>query len=760
MSGFKYNRDWIDIDKRMYRLSIRSFRILKRLLRINNNIHSDINIDDGSIFVFNHFSRIETFIPQYLIHEENGSYCYSVGSGEFFKNDNILSSYLSKLGVVPHNHPRLFPILAKQILHGHKVVIFPEGGMVKDHRVVDDEGHYNMLCQTTMKVRKQHTGAAVLSHGLEVFKFIVRNAHRDMDMDRLLMWQKELDFNSLDELLDAVSKPTNIVASNITFYPLRVTDNVLLKAVEYISNGLTLRQTEELLVEGNLITKDTDMDVVMSKVISTSGIWHSWKSSLTETFTDSIKSLDDVFSIGDVDKSWKVDMLHKHLIKCSNLTRDYYTKSIHSYVTINLSHLISCLLMYRFKQNIVSISKDQLHKELYLVLKTLQQKSGIRLHSGLLTPHLYGDILSGNNVDVLKYIESLEKQGVLVIGSNTIYLSGKFNFNVDPLTVRVENLLVVYYNEIQPVSLVGNVVKSVISDMHKVTNKDIALHLLDDQKLSLTYDKKLYSNDKYNSKFSEINTSDDNPFILFPKKSNGVVILLIHGLLSSPAEVRGFGDYLCGIGYIVVGARIVGHGTSPYELMQYNHNDWIKSVYSYFDMASMLSKNIVIVGFSTGGAIALRKEFINDSRVKSIVVISAPIFYDDTRIKFVPIINGINKVVSTLLSCNGVKTFFKNIPENEHINYWIIPTFSIYEVGRLVKSIKSTLSNVTVPMLIIYSKDDSLVSVRGADYIYNNVVSSDKEMHIIGSDCHGILYNNSDLIWERISIFIEKRLDL
>jgi len=756
----KYNHDWVDIDKRMYRLSIRAFRILKRLLRININIHSDININDGSIFVFNHFSRIETFIPQYLIHEENGSYCYSVGSGEFFKNDGILSSYLTKLGVVPHDHPRLFSILAKQILHGHKVVIFPEGGMVKDHRVVDDEGHYNMLCQTTMKVRKQHTGAAVLSHGLEVFKFIVRNAHRDMDMDRLLMWQKELDFHSLDELLAAVEIPTNIVASNITFYPLRATDNVLLKAVEYISNGLTLRQTEELIVEGNLITKDTDMDVVMSKVISTSGIWHSWKSSLTETFTDSIKSLDDVFSIGSVDKSWKGEMLHKHLIKCSNVTRDFYTKSIYSYVTINLSHLTSCLLMYRFKQNIVSISKDQLYKELYLVLKTLQYKPEIRLHRGLLTPRLYSDILSGNNVDVLKYIESLEKQGVLVIGTNTIYLSSKFNSNVDPLTVRVENLLVVYYNEIQPISLVGEVVKGVISGMHKVTNKDIVLHLLDDQRLSLTYDKKLYRNDKYNSKFSDINTSNNNPFILFPKKSNGVVILLIHGLLSSPAEVRGFGDYLCDIGYTVVGARIVGHGTSPYDLMQYDYNDWINSVYSYFDMACMLSKNIVIIGFSTGGAIALRNEFIHDSRVKSIVVISAPIFYNDTRIKFVPIINGINKVVSTVLSGNGVKAFFKNIPENEHINYWIIPTFSIYEVGRLVKSIKSTLANVTVPMLIIFSKDDSLVSVSGADYIYNNISSIDKEMHIIGSDCHGILYNNSDLIWERISIFIEKRLDL
>jgi len=756
----KYNHDWVDIDKRMYRLSLRAFRIMKKVLRMNVNIHSACNINDGSIFVFNHFSRIETFIPQYLIHEENGSYCYSVGSGEFFKNDGILSSYLTKLGVVPHDHPRLFSILAKQILHGHKVVIFPEGGMVKDHRVVDDEGHYNMLCQTTMKVRKQHTGAAVLSHGLEVFKFIVRNAHRDMDMDRLLMWQKELDFHSLDELLAAVEIPTNIVASNITFYPLRATDNVLLKAVEYISNGLTLRQTEELIVEGNLITKDTDMDVVMSKVISTSGIWHSWKSSLTETFTDSIKSLDDVFSIGSVDKSWKGEMLHKHLIKCSNVTRDFYTKSIYSYVTINLSHLTSCLLMYRFKQNISFVNKKTLYKELYLTLKTLQHKSGVRLHDGLMRPNIYGDILNGNNVNMIKYIDSLEKQGLLIIGGDVIYLSGNFDSGVDPLTVRVENLLVVYYNEVQPVSIVGKVINKIVESVDTISNKDIAMHLLDDQQLSYEYDKNMYINDKYNSKFDGINSSDNKPFILFPKKSNGIVVLLIHGLLSSPYEVRGFGEYLCGIGYIVVGARIVGHGTSPYDLLSYSYEDWIKSVYEYFQITSMLSENIVIVGFSTGGLIALREEFSSDYRVKSVVVISAPFFYTDFRVKFAPLVHYVNRVVGLVIGNNGVKPFFKNIPENEHINYWLVPTRSIYEIGKLVKSVKKCLCDVTIPMLVIYSKDDTLVSVDGADYIYNNISSVDKEMHIIGSDCHGILYNNSDLIWERISMFIEKRLDI
>ena len=113
-----------------------------------------------------------------------------------------------------------------------------------------------------------------------------------------------------------------------------------------------------------------------------------------------------------------------------------------------------------------------------------------------------------------------------------------------------------------------------------------------------------------------------------------------------------------------------------------------------------------------------------------------------------------------MIGNNGVKPFFKNIPENEHINYWLVPTRSIYEIGKLVKSVKKCLCDVTIPMLVIYSKDDTLVSVDGADYIYNNISSVDKEMHIIGSDCHGILYNNSDLIWERISMFIEKRLDI
>ena len=125
MNEQKYEDQWFEIDKTTYDWSLRAFRTLRKMLKVNIKLHAESDqIQQGSIFLFNHFSRIETFIPQYLIHETSGDYCWSIASGEFFDDDSILSTYLKKLGVIPHDHQRLFPLLAKQILHGKKNYYF------------------------------------------------------------------------------------------------------------------------------------------------------------------------------------------------------------------------------------------------------------------------------------------------------------------------------------------------------------------------------------------------------------------------------------------------------------------------------------------------------------------------------------------------------------------------------------------------------------------------------------------------------------
>jgi len=368
-----YQDDWNDIDLATYDRSVELFRSLKKMLKVSIKLHTDDQLQQGDIFLFNHFSRFETFIPQFLIFEKTGAYSCAIASGEFFKEDNVLSRYLKKIGVFPHDHDRLFPILANQIFHGRKVIIFPEGGMVKDHHVLDKYGHYSIYSRISGKRRKQHTGPAVLAHGIEAFKATIRNAYCCKNFDQLLRWKDDLKLDSLDQLLTTSIKPTLIVPSNITFYPIRSSDNFLRKGVELFADRLSSRQAEELLIEGNIILKDTDMDIRMGAPVDPYAVWHWWNRYLLEMVASEFKSLDEVFALHSSPKNWKQRLLGWYFKKNARVTRNEYMKEMYANVTINLSHLASSLIMYCISRGQQQIEKHRFYTTLYIAIKHLQK---------------------------------------------------------------------------------------------------------------------------------------------------------------------------------------------------------------------------------------------------------------------------------------------------------------------------------------------------------------------------------------------------
>ncbi|MEO1868047.1 MAG: alpha/beta fold hydrolase, partial [Methylococcales bacterium] len=608
MNGRKYEDQWSGMDKTTYDWSIRAFRALTKMLKVNIKLHVDSDqIQQGSIFLFNHFSRIETFIPQYLIHEATGDYSWSIASSEFFNDDSILSTYLEKLGVMPHDHQRLFPVLAKQILHGQKVIIFPEGGMVKDHRVMDDSGAFQMLDQMSGVIRKQHTGAAVLAQGIEAFKATVRNAYRKKNVSKLMHWQETLEFENIDALLMSVAKPTLIVPSNITFYPIRSSETLLLKAVEFISGGLTLKQTEELLVEGNIISRDTDMDVTMGQMVDPYQVWHPWNHSLLEWVASEFNSLDDVFALHQKPKSFKQKVLGQYFRKNAKSTRNQYMKIIYVNVTVNLSHLAATLIMLYYQKGQFEVKKEQFYKALYLSIKALQKHDGLRLHASLLNTEEYQQLLSGENSRLLHFFAVAKRQNLIEEDNTNYFLKEKLNDSHDVLTIRMENLIAVYYNEVAPITTVGKVVRKAFKETENISNEQLAVALFDDHCVSRQWDKNYYSKPQFDdvNQYENIE-ADVSPFLLMPKHKNGCGVLLVHGLLASPAEVRGLGEHLYKQGYTVLGVCIKGHGTSPHDLRTRTAEDWFDSVTQAHDILDYLVNQIVVIGFSTGGALALK----------------------------------------------------------------------------------------------------------------------------------------------------------
>jgi hypothetical protein len=82
--------------------------------------------------------------------------------------------------------------------------------------------------------------------------------------------------------------------------------------------------------------------------------------------------------------------------------------------------------------------------------------------------------------------------------------------------------------------------------------------------------------------------------------------LLLHGLSDSPYSMRALGQWLVARGYLVVGLRMPGHGTTPGALRSTRWRDWRAAVQlAARDAASRVRDgSLIVVGYSTGAALA------------------------------------------------------------------------------------------------------------------------------------------------------------
>ena len=181
-----------------YRLMKALFKVFKLTLRSHGHKTA---WNDGQIFLFNHFARFEALIPQYLIYQKTGLFSRSIASKELF-DDNLLTRYLIKLGGIPNDADELMYQVSKDILHNHKLVAFPEGGIVKDRRSVDKSGRYRIYSRSHDERRKLHTGPAVIALAIAIFKSAVRGIDKSGEHNSLTLWADELGFKDKQALID------------------------------------------------------------------------------------------------------------------------------------------------------------------------------------------------------------------------------------------------------------------------------------------------------------------------------------------------------------------------------------------------------------------------------------------------------------------------------------------------------------------------------------------------------------------------------
>ena len=743
-----------------YDLCIKTFRATRKLLKLNIKLHQDEDAPMdvakmGDIFLFNHFARFETFIPQYLIHEATGAYCRSVASSEFFGGDDRFTQFLYSVGVIPNDMPNLFPFLVKEILHDRKLVIFPEGGMVKDKRVVDHRGKFGIFSRTANERRKHHRGSAVIALALDAFKTALLHDYSNGRYRRVERWAEQLDFETTEQLIVKAVKPTIIVPSHITFYPIRVNDNILHQAAQLINGGINKRFAEELLVEGNMLLKHTDMDIRFSSPVIIGEYWRWWEKRLLPNVVHQYESLDELFNLKPKAGHLGGRIHSIGMKKKSFLVRDDYMKSMYQAVTINLSHIASYLILCLYRRGLKQFRCVRFHKMLYVCIKQLQ-KSDFHLHRSLCNPAEYGGIVNQGNTRLDQFLSTMESMGLVHIQNAQYVLDDKLikDFSMDD--IRIENLVSVYANEIEPLTAVTQIIKSIIDNIKNIDAINFAEYRFDDQLLAWHWDRKEFSQPRH----LEVNqqqtaTEDANWFFLKSSKANASAVLLVHGFLASPAEMRSLGDRLHSEGHHVLGVRLKGHGTSPWDLRCRDWNDWLASVNCGFDIIKAYSQSIHIVGFSTGGLLALLQAANHPhKKISSVSSISAPIDFINKNLKFIPLLHHANRIVRWV-SSEGIMPFRPNQPEHPEVNYQHIPVRALYQLQLLVEHIMLHPLKIKARVYLYQSDKDPVVDPSSVEKLYNQIDAEQKIKIPIDADRHGVVYENIDQIQEKICASVE-----
>ena len=710
-----------------YRTTGFAVKAIENLSKANIRLHGTDNIPDGSlIFVINHFTRLETFLMPYNIFKLTGKPVWSLASNEFFKG--AVGAYLERVGALSNKDPDRDRLIVKTLLTGEAHwIIFPEGRMVKNKKIVE-KGRF-MISWAGGK-RPPHTGAATLALRTEFYRQRLRRlSEENLDETKYLM-----DLFQLDSLESVLDHNTYIVPVNLTYFPIRARENILSNLAVKLMEDIPDRFLEEIMTEGSMLISGVDIDIRFGEPIE---IFECLQCSAIDLDISSKQRIN--FDDPIPSKS----VMRKEALRLM----EQYMGAIYDLTTVNHDHLFASMLR-SMRSN--KIDELDLRRRVYLVTEQIRKNIGINFHHALDENQLHL-VTDDRDNKVQDFLSVAFDSGILHHEDGQLTKdASKFSSPYDFHRARIDNPVEVMANAVEPLSELQKMIGRLATLPRFWVRRKLAKHLM--EKAIREY------KDDYYHYFVEGESKpiDVGMPLLIKGKSRDIGVVLSHGYMAAPLEVKKLAEYLGRLGFWVYVPRLKGHGTSPDDLATRSYQDWKTSVDQGYVIISSLCKRVVAGGFSTGAGLALDLA----ARVKEITgvfAISAPMRLKDFSSRFATAVDMWNRIMERAHQVGAKKEFVENKPENPHINYLRNPISGVVELERLMDDLEPNLADLNVPSLVVQSKEDPVVDPKGSRKIFDLIGSKDKEYVLFNFERHGILLGDgAERVYRTIGQFLKQ----
>ncbi len=193
------------------------------------------------------------------------------------------------------------------------------------------------------------------------------------------------------------------------------------------------------------------------------------------------------------------------------------------------------------------------------------------------------------------------------------------------------------------------------------------------------------------------------------------------------------GEYLHQRGHACLGVRLAGHATDPGDMVRSRWTDWTVSVEDGYQLLRGLTDDIFFIGLSMGGVLSLLMS--TRLEVRGVVAMSTPSHLpDDYPVWLLQFLSLFVKYRPKTDEEPGSGWFDKTAWQ-DHISYPLNPVRSAAELKKLILEMRAALPKVTVPVLLMHSKDETYILPENMESIYAGLVNaSDKtKLYITGS---------------------------
>jgi len=197
---------------------------------------------------------------------------------------------------------------------------------------------------------------------------------------------------------------------------------------------------------------------------------------------------------------------------------------------------------------------------------------------------------------------------------------------------------------------------------------------------------------------------------------NRVGCLLIHGFSGSPSEMRFMGERLAKAGWTVFGILLSGHGTTPEQMAKTSWEDWTRDAEAGVRKLRKSCDTVIGIGLSMGGLLALHLATLG--LIDGIVTMNAPMVLADRRTRYARLIRPfktfVGKPKAHLLEPTPTRKSTTSATEMapilERFVYEHIPVDGLISLNRGIRQVRSKLSAITCPALLMQSGKDFTVN--------------------------------------------------